>query len=195
MENEKKVTFHSKVVEDKDWFGVAKSEVSYQKYDGTMCEPAEHIYMIGREGVSVVLHDVAADVFLLIEEFRIGSAEKEGWLTGVVTGGLEEGEEPILAAVRECEEEAAVKCTAMDHLLTYYPEPGFSTHVMHAFVGRFEHNLVKDEVNGLDEEGEDIKPILVTREKLLDMLSSGEIINGTAKIALSHYLLHGVNRD
>jgi len=185
------VEMSNKEIIHEHWFKVVKATVSYSNWNGGMGKPSEHTFVEGREGVSCVLYDTERDTFVLIEEFRIGAVyDKEPWLVGIVTGGLEPDEEPIEGAVREVIEEARIRPTEMVHMLTYKPSPGFTTHVMHAFLGFVDSTKLSTEIGGLDEEGEDIRVRVLKYSEVLAMLETNELVNGTAIIALNHFMLH-----
>lgn len=83
-----------------------------------------------------VRHNGGAAVLLVIEG-KIALVKQHRYLYGkdiyeIPAGKTEAGEEPLLAAMRECEEETGYR-TECRHLLALYPSPGYTSEVIHIF--------------------------------------------------------------
>lgn len=175
------------------WFEVIRADIQHSLWNGGTSEPKEHVFIKGREGVCTVLYDPKEDKYALIDEFRIGAIyDDSAWLTGIPTGGLEEGEDPEAGAKRECIEEAGIEPYYMGHMYSYKASPGFTTHTQHAYYGLFDSTKPIESINGLDSEGEDIRVEIVTGSDLLHLLRGGDFKNGTAVNALNAFLLHHI---
>lgn len=186
---------------DFGWFSVVRAMVEHSKWNGEMLEPKEHVYVKGREGVSIVLYDQKEDRVVIIEEFRIGAAmnnnaaDGKGWLVGIPTGGCERPDDdsdydPIECAVREAEEEANLKPKYVEYMNTVYASPGYSTHIMHQYYGIVDINELSSEIGGLDNEGEDIKITTVDVSEVKSDILNGKHYNGTSVAALNHFFLY-----
>lgn len=172
------------------WFQVIQMSCRHSLWEGGWSEYKEHTFIKGRAGVACVLYDKDSDTIVLIEEFRIGSVyEDSPWMVGIPTGGLEEGEDPMEGARRECEEEAGLKPYHMEHMLTYKQSPGFTTHTQHLFYGLVDASQAPTKVQGLDSEGEDIRVEVIPAHEVRYMLGKNEFKNGTAITALQQFLM------
>jgi len=83
---------------------------------------------IVRHDGSVVLLPIADDGrVLLVRQFRYAA---NAFLWELPAGSLEVGENPDVAAARECHEELGLIADGLERLLTLYPTPGFCTETM-----------------------------------------------------------------
>jgi len=71
------------------------------------------------------------DNLLLVKQYRT-PAEKE--LLEIPAGGIEPGEEPVDAAIREMQEETGFKPGKLVRLGGFYSTPGFSNEYLHVFL-------------------------------------------------------------
>ncbi|MEZ5979424.1 MAG: NUDIX hydrolase [Planctomycetota bacterium] len=94
-----------------------------------------------RQELSVVRHAGAVAVaavdddgrMVLVRQYRHPAGE---WLEEVVAGRIEDGEEPLLAARRELEEEAGLRARSWHLVREFFPAPGFCSERMTLFVAR-----------------------------------------------------------
>jgi ADP-ribose pyrophosphatase len=83
--------------------------------------------IVRHEG-SVVLLPVRGDGrILLVRQYRYAA---DRFLWELPAGSLETGEDPDLAAARECHEELGLIAGRLERLQTLYPTPGFCTETM-----------------------------------------------------------------
>lgn len=92
--------------------------------------------MIRHPGASAVvpfLSDPAgADPqLMLIRQYRYAAG---GYLYEIPAGRLEPGEEPILCARRELQEETGCTAERVEHMYTLYTTPGFTDEKIHVFL-------------------------------------------------------------
>ena len=118
---------------------------------------------------------------LLVRQYRYAFEES---LYEIPAGKLEKGEDPLLAAARELEEEGGVRAKELQLLYVSYPTPGYTNekiYIYRAFGGeKVAAHLDEDEF--LDAE-------YIPEEKVKDMLKNGEIRDAKTIIALQAYLL------
>ena len=136
--------------------------------------------IIEHSGGSCVLY-VKDDKVLLVKQFRYAYGES---LYEIPAGKLEKGEEPILAAARELEEEAGVKAKDLQLLYVMYPTPGYTNekiYIYQAFGGEsVEAHLDDDEF---------LDVVYLSIEEVQKMMQAGEIKDAKTLIALQAYLL------
>ena len=143
--------------------------------------------------VAVLPYDPRRDAVVLIEQFRIGAHAngQDPWLTEIVAGIIEDGEQPEDVARREAEEEAGCLIGDLVAGPSFYASPGISTEHVRIFVGRADVEGIGG-VHGLAAEGEDIRVTVHSLDDALAMLNAGTILFAPAAVALQWLAL---NRD
>ena len=71
------------------------------------------------------------DNVLLVEQYRKPAGQR---LLEVPAGGIDEGEMPEEATLRELQEEVGFTARKLQHLTTFWLTPGFCTERMHAYL-------------------------------------------------------------
>jgi len=82
------------------------------------------------ETICVVPLDNDGNV-LLVEQYRKPAGQR---LLEVPAGGIDEGETPEEATLRELQEEVGFTARKLQHLTTFWCTPGFCTEQMHAYL-------------------------------------------------------------
>ena len=114
----------------------------------------------------------------------------EDFLLELPAGGLDEGEDPSVAAARELEEETGYRAATIEPLARFYTTPGLTDELMHAFIAR-----------DLTHVGQRLEPYEVLTvhpvpvADLIRMIDRGELTDGkticSLLIALRRGLLPG----
>ena len=144
--------------------------------DGTPCirEIIEH------SGGACVLY-VENEKVLLVKQYRYAYGES---IYEIPAGKLNTGENPMLAAQRELEEETGVKAEKLELLYVAYPTPGYTDekiYIYRAFDG------VKTQTH--PDEGEFVDTVWIELDTVKQMLKNGEIKDAKTIIALQSYFL------
>ncbi len=144
--------------------------------DGKPCkrEIVEH------SGGACVLY-VKEGKVLLVRQYRYAYGES---LYEIPAGKLERGEDPILAAKRELEEEAGVLADDLRLLYVLYPTPGYTNEKIYIY-----HALSANEGRVHLDEGEFLDVEYIPLEKAKEMLKNGEIKDAKTIVALQAYFL------
>lgn len=145
--------------------------------DGRPCK-REMIEHPGGASVLCVHEGKAA----LVRQFRYAYGEA---LLEIPAGKLERGEDPMLAAKRELEEETGLTAEGLRHIFTLYPTPGYTNEKIYIY----EAVNVKKGQQHLDE-GEFLNVVYLPVEEAVRMVKEGEICDAKTIVALQHYLLH-----
>lgn len=123
---------------------------------------------------------------ILIRQYRYAA---EGFVHEIPAGRLDEGEKPIECAARELREETGYSAKKLIPLTTFYTTPGFTDERIHLFaaIGLSEGNseLESDEILDL---------IQVPISKALQMIQTGELVDGKSMVGLffaSRFLSRG----
>jgi len=118
---------------------------------------------------------------LFVRQYRYAYGES---LYEIPAGKLEPGEDPMLAAMRELEEEAGIKAGRLELLFVNYPTPGYTNekiYIYRAFDG--------EKVSAHLDEDEFLDVEYIPLDKVKEMLKNGEIRDGKTIIALQAYFL------
>ena len=123
--------------------------------------------------VAGTLYDTEKNVFYLVSQYRAGAAtEDERYITEVVAGTMEEGEEPKECFTREAMEEVGFDVKQIVGAGSYYTSPGGTSEKIFLFHA----TGIKTEIGGgLAEENEDIEIIELTFDEIVSMLQKREI--------------------
>jgi ADP-ribose pyrophosphatase len=125
----------------------------------------------------------------ILDDGRVALIRNHRWQVGkhlleLPAGTMEVGEDPIICAARELEEETGYRAEHLEAWTPFYPLPGGSTEVMHPFVAR-----------GLTWVGQRLEPdeeITVqpkTIDEIRDLLETGGLEDGKSIAMLGRYLL------
>ena len=144
--------------------------------DGKPCKRE----IIEHSGGACVLY-VENDQILFVKQYRYAYGEM---LLEIPAGKLNAGEDPMLAAKRELEEETGVKSENLQLLYVMYPTPGYTNERIYIY-------LAKDgeRVPAHLDDGEFLQVEWIKIDKVKAMLRSGEIRDGKTLIALQAYFL------
>ena len=105
-------------------------------------------------------------------------------LLEIPAGKLEKGEDPMLAAKRELEEETGLVASELKPLFTLYPTPGYTNEKIYIY----EASGVTLGKQHLDE-GEFLNVVFLPVEEVARMIERGEIRDAKTIVAVQSYLL------
>lgn len=116
---------------------------------------------------------------LLVKQFRYAYGKE---IYEIPAGKLNSGEEPMVAAARELEEETGYKAKLV-HAFDLYPSPGYTDEIIHIY---FAEKFVFTGQN-LDE-GEFLNCEFISLEKVIKMIEIGEICDAKTVSSIYRYL-------
>ena len=114
-----------------------------------------------------------------VRQYRYAYGEE---VLEIPAGKLEVGEEPMLAAKRELEEETGLHAERLEHLFTLYPSPGYTNEKIYVFEAT---GAAKGAVH--PDDGEFLSVEYYTVEEALDMISRGVLRDAKTVSALLFY--------
>ncbi|WP_439576765.1 NUDIX domain-containing protein [Elioraea sp.] len=161
-----------------------------QGFGGRRIGPATWEVLRRGRAVAVLPYDPAADLVVLIEQFRLPAlaAGMEPVLIEAAAGLVDAGESEEEAARRETEEETGLALRALEPAGRFLLTPGVADETIAVFIGRVAAPQAgADGVAGhagLDHEHEDIRVIVVPALAAFAWLDEGRIVNATTAIAL-----------
>lgn len=162
------------------FFGLDVHRLRHRRFDGAMSPMlTREVFVVG-DAVTVLPYDPARDRVLLIEQFRMGPygrGDPVPWQLEAIAGRIDPGETPEDAARREAVEEAGLVLGVLEKVAEYYPTPGAVTEYLYSYVAPCDLPDGIDGVFGALEEAEDIRGHLLSFDRLVEVMASGEIGN------------------
>ncbi|WP_318484810.1 ADP-ribose diphosphatase [Photobacterium leiognathi] len=131
-------------------------------------------------------YDPITDEVVLIEQFRIGAMAGgcEPWQLEIVAGMIDHQDESAEDVVkREAVEEAGLTVAELEKVTRYLSSSGGCSEMLDIFVGTVDSTQAGG-IHGLEEESEDIRVHVVSREQAYEWVESGKIENAASIIAL-----------
>jgi len=175
------------------WDGFLKVDrvsVRHSTFDGSLSPPLDREVVERGDSVSVLLHDPARDVVVLVEQFRMPAHERgSGWLLEAQAGVHKDGEDPELTVRRETREETGLIATHIEHVCTMFPSPGGLTERMSCYYATVDASTIEDgKIAGEPSENEDIRVRVLPRSLFLQRVKSGAVLDGKT-LLLGYWML------
>ena len=141
--------------------------------------------------VLVLPYDHMRDEVVLIEQFRMGPFARgdQPWCLEVVAGIIEDGEELEDVVRREAREEAGIELSQITYVLDCYTSPGTLNECISIYCAHTDA-WVAAGTHGIASEGEDIKVIVMSFDKVMAALADGHIKAAPAIVAIQWLALH-----
>ncbi len=168
------------------FFGIEEHRLTHRRFDGTMTDALDRAVFVSGDAVTVLPYDPRRDAVLLIEQFRAGPFARRDplpWCLEAVAGRCDPGERPEDTARREAVEEAGLTLGRMERIAAYYPTPGCSAEYLTAFVAEADLSGAGGN-HGLADEHEDIRTLVVPRERAQALVATGEVNNAPLLVSL-----------
>lgn len=129
--------------------------------------------IVRHPGSVVMLPMPAPRQVVLVRQFRYTINR---WIWELPAGSLKPGEDPALAAARECEEEIGLVPRILIRLRSFYPTPGFCDEEMMFFRCEDLQAPTPDSTAHKDED-EDLEPRTFMVDDVRKMIVAGEIVD------------------
>ena len=187
----RKIDIIEKLTAFQGYFRIDRYRLRHETFAGGMSEEITREVFERDHAASALPDDPIRDEIVLLEQFRAGAlaAGREPWLIEIVAGIIEEGETPESLVRREIREEARLEALDLEPIGAYLLSPGGTSETMYFFCARVDSSQPGG-VFGLDEEGEDIRALVISGDEAEALLKSGTIENGTTAIALQWFVLN-----
>ncbi|AJI95165.1 ADP-ribose pyrophosphatase [Yersinia ruckeri] len=163
----------------------------HRLFNGGMSgEVKREIFERGHAAV-LLPYDPVRDEVVLVEQLRIAAFDSSDspWLLEMVAGMIEPGESVEDVARREAQEEAGISVGRCKPVLSYLASPGGTSERLSIMVGEVDATTAVG-IHGLEEENEDIRVHVVSREQAYRWVEEGAIDNAASVIALQWLALH-----
>jgi len=129
--------------------------------------------VVRHPGSVVLLPQPAPDRIILIRQYRY---VLDRYIWELPAGSLKPGEDPAVAAARECEEEIGLAPGRIEHLQAFYPTPGFCDELM-IYYRCTELAPPAPGSTATQDEDEDIEPRTMTLAEARGLVRAGEIVD------------------
>ncbi len=173
------------------YFRIVRYRLRHRLFAGGMsAELVRELFERG-DAALVLPYDPVRQEVVLVEQFRVGAITQQDdpWLLEPVAGIIEPGETAAGVARREAVEEAGLELHDLVPIGAYYPSPGGSSELCHAFVARIDARGAGG-LFGLADHGEDVKAHVVPLRTALGWLEDGRLRTASALITLQWLALH-----
>jgi ADP-ribose pyrophosphatase len=148
------------------------------------------VVRVGRVVVILPI-DLDRDEIVMLRQFRLGAhlATGRGDLVEIPAGHVEEGEDWLDAARRECVEEIGVEPKSLVPIFDVLPSPGMSDEHQRFFIGTVAAAKIPERA-GADDEHEETRPFRVSIDRALAALSASGMTYAASVLALQWLALN-----
>lgn len=170
----------------KGFFRMERLHYRHKRYRGDWSETISREVLFRGDAVGAVLYDPAHDLIGLVEQIRPGAfADPNGpWCLEVVAGMVEPGETTEAVVWREMQEEADITPSHVEYICQYMASPGGCDERLHVFCALANLEGLDGGISGLDEEGEDIRLLIIPADDVFANLYGGRFNNAATMISL-----------
>jgi ADP-ribose pyrophosphatase len=139
----------------------------------------------------IIKHPGAVAILALTEDKKVVMVEQyrkalERTIVEIPAGKLEKGEEPVLCARRELEEETGYECESLELLTSFYTSPGFADEIVHVYAAT---GLTKKENAAALDEDEFVNLEELTLEEAVQYVKEQKIYDAKTIYAVQYLQL------
>lgn len=163
------------------FFAVEDYTLRHRLFAGGFSAPLDRAAFVSGDAAVVLPYDPRRDRVLLVEQFRTGPLARgdlNPWMLEPIAGRVDPGETPEDCARREAGEEAGLVLETLIAAPSFYPSPGAKSEYTYCFLGLADLPDGAARPGGMEDEGEDIRPHLISFDALMALVDSGEADNG-----------------
>lgn len=139
--------------------------------------------VIRHPGAAAIVPLKADGTVVLIRQYRHAAG---GFIYEIPAGKLDRGEDPLVCAARELEEEVGYRAERFELLTSIFTAPGFADEVIHIYLA----NGLSPGLQKLDHD-EVLEILEIPMDKAISMIQAGEIRDAKSIVGLQvAYLRH-----
>ena len=169
-----------------DWYTLKKTTFEYQRKDGTWQAQSRETYDRGN-GATILLYNRERHTVILTRQFRFPAYvnHHSGMLIETCAGLLDEND-PETCIRRETEEETGYRVGTVRKVFEAFMSPGSVTERLFFYVAEYHPDLKIADGGGLLSDGEDIDILELNLDTALQMIESGDIMDGKTIMLLQY---------
>ena len=169
-----------------DWYLLKKTTFEYQRKDGSWQKQSRETYDRGN-GATILLYNRERRTVILTRQFRFPAYVNyhSGMLIETCAGLLDEND-PETCIRRETEEETGYRVGAIRKVFEAFMSPGSVTERLFFYVAEYHPDLKIADGGGLLSDGEDIDILELNLDTALQMIESGDIMDGKTIMLLQY---------
>ncbi|OWJ57149.1 NUDIX domain-containing protein [Paraburkholderia caledonica] len=172
-----------------DWYTLKKVTFDFLRRDGTWQRQSRETYDRGN-GATILLHNRRTGNVVLTRQFRMPVFVNghDGMLIEAAAGLLDmvTPEERIRL---EAEEETGYRVSNIRKIFEAYMSPGSVTEKLYFYLGEYDASTRVNDGGGIEDEGEDLEVLEMPLGTALQLVRSGEIVDGKTIMLLQHLAL------
>jgi nudix-type nucleoside diphosphatase (YffH/AdpP family) len=169
-----------------DWYILKKTTFDYRRADGSWQTLSRETYDRGN-GATILLYNKTLKTVILTRQFRFPAFVNghHGMLIEACAGLLDE-DDAETCIKKETEEETGYKIHDVKKVFEAYMSPGSVTEKLFFFVAEYEPESKGTNGGGLESDGEDIGVLEIPFDQALEMIKTGEIVDGKTIMLLQY---------
>ena len=172
-----------------DWYTLKKGTFDFLRRDGTWQRQSRETYDRGN-GATILLYSRHTGKVVLTRQFRMPVFVNghDGMLIETAAGLLDNAtpEERIRL---EAEEETGYRVSNIRKVFEAYMSPGSVTEKLYFYLGEYDASMRVNDGGGIEDEGEDLEVLEMPLQTALQLVKSGEIVDGKTIMLLQHLAL------
>lgn len=175
-----------------NWYILRKVSYDFQLKSGSWKSLSRETYDRGN-GATILLYHLGKKTVILTRQFRLPAYVNghHGMLIETCAGLLDQ-DDPETCIKRETEEETGFHLSHVRKVFQAFMSPGSVTELLHFFVAEYHDDDRKSAGGGLIAEGEEIDVLELPFQQALEMIATGEIMDGKTIMLLQYAKLHGL---
>jgi len=176
-----------------NWYILKKITYEYRKKDGSSEIQTREAYDRGN-GATILLYNRSRKTVILTRQFRMPTyvnGNASGMLIETCAGLLDK-DNPEDCIRRETEEETGYKVTDVRKVFEAFMSPGSVTEMLHFFIAEYSDQMKINDGGGVAHEQENIEVMELPIEQAMEMIRSGEIMDGKTIMLLQYIRLQNI---
>ncbi|MCT8160355.1 NUDIX domain-containing protein [Pseudoruegeria sp. SHC-113] len=163
------------------FFALDEIRLRFNRFNGIKSGEIMREVFVGTDAIIVLPYDPVRDRVLVVEQIRMGPFVRGAdvlWMLEPVAGLIDLGESPETAVRRETLEETGLNLGDLHLVSRAYPSPGATTEYYHTYIAIADLPDDAGGVAGLASEEEDIRSHVLSFDRLMEVVDSGEAQTG-----------------
>jgi len=158
--------------------------VEYTGLHGAKRGPITRLSVERGDAVGVLVFNRDSEQFLFVRQLRVPLIRHdEPWIVEVAAGGIERGETPEEAAIREVEEEIGYRAKKLEHLGEMYGSPGGLSEKLTLFYAEVEAGDRTGDGGGVDDH-EDVEIVPMAAKQAYEAVDRFQLKDAKTLITL-----------